>query len=163
MVKITSKFDGRQLESLLIGLGPRVAGRVSGNAVRAAGRVVAAEQRKEVPVDTGDLRKSIKVRSAKSRLRTRKSAVAGVFGTEGPLAHIIEFGVAPHTIAAKGKGLSDGTSFYGLTVNHPGTSPDPFITRAFEASKFRAVDKIKESLAAGIARESAKLARGRRL
>lgn len=50
-----------------------------------------------------------------------------VVGTNVLYAPFVEFGTRPHTITAHGKGLSDGTNFFGKTVNHPGTKAQPFL------------------------------------
>lgn len=79
------------------------------------------------PVDTGGLRNSIgyEVRGG------------GVNIKMNDYGYYIEFGTSPHVITVRdAKVLSDGKSFFGTSVMHPGTSPNPFIRRTIN-SKLR--------------------------
>ncbi len=67
------------------------------------------------------------------------SRLSGVFwvaflrGTAMRIAHLIEFGTAPHSLypgASRRKGL-----FQDRPPFHPGTNPEPFFRPAFEATK----------------------------
>lgn len=58
------------------------------------------------------------------------TAVKGVVFTPVDYAPHVEFGTRPHKITATGRGLSDGKNFFGKTVNHPGTSEQPFMRPA---------------------------------
>jgi len=61
----------------------------------------------------------------------------------------LEVGTRPHTISAKkAKVLTDGKSFFGKTVHHPGFKPFPYLYPAlikhFTQDKF--AEKIKDNL-----------------
>jgi HK97 gp10 family phage protein len=67
---------------------------------------------------------------------------------KGYVAHILEYGAAPHRIAAKAAGGL--LSFAGtLTheVNHPGIAAQPFLRPAFDATHQQVVDSVKQQCA----------------
>src|SRR5690348_15044583 len=89
---------GAQLDGLLKQLPGNVARRVAGNALRAGARVIASEAKARVAKKTGELAKNIKVKTEKVTRSDQRLVSVGVGGKEGPLAHLVEFGSAPHTI-----------------------------------------------------------------
>lgn len=167
MGKVTFELrGGAELDKLLEELPKRVATRLGRNAVNAGARVIAAEARRRAPVETGDLKKAIRVRSKRSRLPitlrlNSVEATAGVGGREGPLAHIIEFGTAPHRIVASpGKVLRfevGGDVRFAKAVQHPGAAPKPFLRPAAESKAGAALQQIGDNLGKGIEREALKL------
>jgi HK97 gp10 family phage protein len=64
---------------------------------------------------------------------------------KGYVAHILEYGAAPHRIAAKAAGglLSFAGSF-AHEVNHPGIAAQPFLRPAFDATHPAVVASIKD-------------------
>lgn len=159
------KLDGaKELDELLKQLPANVARRVSANALRAAGRDMRDEMKRQVPVETGDLKRSIKVITAKAAGRDKRNVRVGVFGKEVPLAHLVEFGSAAHKIATKVKRVlfdAGAGKFFGREVSHPGTPARPFIRPAADAQAGRAVETIGKVLAEGIEREALKLGKRR--
>ena len=65
-------------------------------------------------------------------------------GTAVEYAPYVEFGTMAHTITAKGKGLSDGKSFFGKTVKHPGTAAQPFLRPAAGLSVGRILPLVRK-------------------
>ena len=65
-------------------------------------------------------------------------------GTNVEYAPYVEFGTRPHTITATGKGLSDGTNFFGKTVNHPGTKAQPFLLPSLTGNIKRIIEFFKD-------------------
>ena len=124
----------RELDAALAELPNRVAKRVAGNAVRAGARVIAADARQRVPVDTGELKRSITVRAGKRKRRGVLTALVGFLRPTSRYAHLVEFG----TSHSSGK---------------------PLMRPALDGSGAQAVEKVKENLRAGIEREAAKLRR----
>lgn len=57
------------------------------------------------------------------------------FGSWVDYAPYVEFDTKPHTITAKGKGLTNGKSWFGKTVQHPGTTAQPFLRPAADNLK----------------------------
>lgn len=164
-MKVDFKIPGAsQLADALKAL-PSGQGRISQEAVLAGARVVAAEARRLVPIDTGELRKSIKATRRKTSNENRKAAHASVTGKEGPLAHLIEFGTAAHMIKAVRKKALASTAagglygqVFGRVVRHPGARAKPFLRPAFDTKAGEAVARLGESLGKGIEREAARLA-----
>lgn len=57
-------------------------------------------------------------------------------GTNVDYAAHVEFGTSPHKIEVKTASvLSDGSNFFGRVVNHPGTSPIPFMRPALKQAR----------------------------
>jgi len=82
---------------------------------------------KTCPVDTGRLKNSIKFKPNTDGTITISMADYG---------EIVEFGSLPHVIRPKNKSslkfnTPEGTVF-AKKVNHPGTTPQPFIRRAMQ-------------------------------
>lgn len=73
---------------------------------------------------------------------------------KGYVAHILEYGAAPHRIAAKAAGglLSFAGSF-APEVNHPGIAAQPFLRPAFDATHPAVVASIKDQAREIIASE----------
>ena len=87
------------------------------------GNDIVNELVKTVPVDKGTLKASIN-HSTNGNIITISMLEYGMY---------LEFGTPPHIIRVKDKKvLSDGKSFFGKEVHHPGTRPNPFIRTAFE-------------------------------
>jgi HK97 gp10 family phage protein len=119
-----------ELESTLRRLPVRLARRSLSSAVGAAATVVAAEARRRAPVDTGRLRSNI----YRFKLRGRQTD------------HSVAYGVSVRT---KGKSGTAKNAFYWRFVEF-GTRfvrARPFLRPGFEASKGRAVAKMREQLA----------------
>jgi len=87
---------------------------------------IADYMRQEVPVRSGKLRDSIRVKVEDSRI---------VIGPEGvDYAVYVEYGTKPHEIRAKNNGVLAFTvnskTVFATVVQHPGTDPNPFAQRA---------------------------------
>lgn len=165
---------GNALDDLLAQLPDRMTRKVAGNALRAAARVVAAQQRKDLDAQTkpgtGELRRAIQVKAGRVKKEGTRKAYAGVFprgatakrgrSNEAPLAHLIEGGTKPHVIRPKRKGVRalklPGPRFAKI-VHHPGTAPRPFIAPSVDRAGPAALDKMREVAANGLAREVERL------
>lgn len=116
------------LNAALLELSTDVAGRLGENSVRAGARVIAAEARQRVPVETGELKKSIRMFSERNRKAGERTAYAG---TRLFYGRFVEFG----------------------TVHQ---SAKPFLRPALDEGGQRAVDKMTDNLSAGINRVAVK-------
>jgi HK97 gp10 family phage protein len=120
---------GPELEVALKELGGKTAGRLGTNAVRAGARVIVNAAKAKVPVRTGALKKSLRTFDELSqRGGTERTAYAG---TRLFYGYLVEFG----------------------TSRAPARS---FLRAAGDDAAQDAIDKMKENLAAGIERETAK-------
>ena len=67
--------------------------------------------------------------------RTTKTDTA-YLGTNVHYGPHVEYGTKPHTIRAKNAMvLTDGKTFFGKQVQHPGTQPKSFLRAAYDARK----------------------------
>lgn len=126
-VKVTGL---RELNDVLSKLAPNVQKRVAGNAIRAGARLVATDAKRRVPVDTGQLKRSIVVRAAKG-VRTGVGAVVAILRPRSRIAHLIEFGTSK-------------------------TAAQPFLRPALDSQAQPAIRKVGEILRKGVEREAAK-------
>lgn len=124
-LKITG---ARELNAALLELSSEVAGRLGQNAVRAGARVVAAEAKLRVPVDTGALKRSIRVFTDRERKDGERTAYAGTRLFYGKFS---EFG----------------------TAHEPARQ---WLRPAIDEGGQRAVDKMTDNLGAGINRVAVK-------
>lgn len=108
--------------------------------VAAAALDIQLEAKKLAPVKDSVLKNSINVEISEDGL-------TGEIGSNVHYATDVEYGTVPHVIrATNAKVLSDGTNFFGTEVNHPGTSPQPFLFPAYEKTRPKFVKKIKSIL-----------------
>lgn len=130
------------------------------NALKAAGRPIAAEMRKLAPRGkTGELKSSITVRvyrvanaysgtgKVHARVRIGPSARNGRIG--GRYAHLVELGTKAGTrITRKRKFriFGQGEEVEVNAIDHPGSRPQPFIRVAFENKQMKANAKMREML-----------------
>jgi hypothetical protein len=95
-----------------------------------------------VRVRKGSLRKSIKS-------SFRASGPSGTVYSKRPTAHLIELGVKPHKISARGKtALVINGDFVRKGVSHPGFTAKPFLRPAYEDEKPRFIRKVEEAVKA---------------
>lgn len=128
--------------------------------LRAGAKVLAAEAEKNVPVDEGDLKKSLKVSTSNKRGVVTASVKATDFK-----AKWIEYGTGAHWISvkttakptrltrggmksvstntlnnmARSGSLRIGTHFVGASVAHPGSKAHPFLRPALDSKATEAV------------------------
>lgn len=130
---------GRELDAALASLSVKIEKNILRSALRAGGNEYKAEIKATVPVDKGDLRRSVRV--VTSAKRGTIYAKVKIGGKKAPHAHLVEFGTAAHKIAPKN---AEALRFGGVTaaeVDHPGARAQPFARPAFDS-------KAGEALAA---------------
>lgn len=93
---------------------------------------ILAEMEARVPVDTGKLRNSLRMKVETDRV------IIGPNETMAPYAGYVEYGTKPHVIKPKRpEGVLvfkvGGTTVYAKKVNHPGTKAQPYVAPAFQA------------------------------
>ncbi len=141
----------KELNKAMKKLDGKVSSSIGRKSVGKAGRVVRDEIKSRTPVDTGNLRNSIRSK-VKKLGRTGFAASIGpgkVMGrdrdtkksfikADGWYAHIIERGSRSHKIPRRGtKPLKIGGNLVMGPVEHPGTAPRPFIRPAWVAVQDR--------------------------
>lgn len=146
---------GEELAKALQQLPVKIEKNILRSALRAGANVIKNEAKSNVPVDDGDLKRSLKVSVDAKRGRVTAKVKAGnkkVFYT-----HFVEFGTAAHIIKPKGRitAKKGALSFNGVfvnSVNHPGARAKPFMRPALDAKANEAIvatgNKIKQRLTA---------------
>lgn len=163
-----------ELNAILKSLPAKVEGNVMRGALRAALTEVRKEVQAEVPVEDGDLRKSVRIRF---RSRSQKFGVVRMHLVAGDktawYASLIEFGTGQFYAGRGGRSKRkaykikprkrDGALLFGgkirKEVTHPGIKPNPFMRRAFDQSQQRALNVMKTYIATRLPRELKKAGR----
>lgn len=163
-----------ELYKTLQSLPAKVEGNVMRGALRAALTEVRKEVQAEVPVDAGDLRKSVRIRF---RSRSQKFGVVRMNLIAGDkvawYAGLIEFGTGQFYAGSGGRSKrkaykikpkkKPGALLFGgkvrQEVTHPGIKPNPFMRRAFDQSQARALETMKRYIATRLPRELKKAGR----
>jgi HK97 gp10 family phage protein len=134
---------------------------VMASALRGGAKVVQQQAISNVPVRSGDLRDSIKIK----RRTNKKSGFLNLQVTAGNkkawYAHIVEFGSKAHVIrASKQKSLLISTVLREV-VHHPGSSPSGFMRRAFDQTANGAIQEVARLTQKGVERLQWRRDRGR--
>jgi HK97 gp10 family phage protein len=150
-------LGAKELVKMLNELPLKIERNIMRAALRAGASVIAAEAKRNVPVDSAELKSTIRTSSSGKRGLVEANAVVGNKRTKkGWYATFVEFGTAPHIIKA-GKNKTrlsfrtkDGVWISALSVNHTGATAKPFMRPAFDTKGEEAVkavaDKIRERL-----------------
>lgn len=129
-------LDAAQLQKAFQSLDRSVGPKIARKVLRAGGRPILAEARRLVPVLSGDLKGSLKIRTT-----VKKYRAIGYVQATAPHAHLVEFGTKPHSMKRKEKG-----SFFRKRRQHPGARPKPYLRPAFDSKKEQAVARARDIL-----------------
>lgn len=152
-IKITG---GKELAEALKQMPKQLQQNVMRQALRAGAKVIQDKAKELVPVDTGDLKKSIKIGTS-SRGKEVRSTVA-TKGDGAYIARFIEFGTAAHLIKGRNGGMlkftaRDGNTVETMSVNHTGIKAKPFLRPALDSESNKAImavgERIRERLESG--------------
>lgn len=121
----------RELEAKLRGMGPKLAKNGLRSAVAAGSRVVMAEAKRKVPVDTGTLRRAIYMKQIREQSSSSKQT----------------YYVGVRRGKSERKKNRDGYYFAFVEFGTAKMAAQPFLRPAFEAKKVDAVEVIKRRLA----------------
>jgi len=149
-----------ELKKALDQLPAKVEANIMRGAMRAGSKVMAEKAKEQVPVDSGDLRNSIRVTTRSRRGQVTATVRAG--DKKAYYAHMVEFGTAAHLIPkpSRKKRLKQVVLAFGGSVKsevqHPGTRPQPFMRPAFDKNTPAALDAFAEYVRKRLAKEAAK-------
>ena len=135
---------------------------VMASALRGGAKVIQSAAIDNVPVDSGDLRNSIKIR----RKTNKKTGFINFRLSAGDkkawYAHIIEFGAKPHIIRASKKKSLLLSTFLREIVHHPGVKvPNKgFMRTAFDQSATESIAEVARLTKKGIARLELRRSKG---
>jgi len=145
MATNTVKLEGAdQLRKKLLDLDKKVARKISSQALRAGAKIVLERARQLVPVKSGTLKRSLKVRAGKrkgGRISFVVQTKAGDYRGETFYGSFLEFG---HKVGKRRR-------VKGLTDTREAVPPKPFLRPAFDQTKDAALAAITTTLQAGIA------------
>lgn len=145
-------IDGlADLQAALQALPVKIEKNVLRGALNAAGQVIRREAQQQVPVKSGDLRKSIRVAT-----RSKGGIVSATIRAGDKTAfyaHMVEFGTASHKITAKKGGL---LAIGVASVQHPGARQKPFMRPAFDGKAAASVGAMADYMRERIPREASK-------
>jgi HK97 gp10 family phage protein len=122
---------GADLQKFLDSLPADVEKNVMRGGLRAGAKVLKDEAVEFVPVNTGDLKNSLKIKTSSGNGIVRARVVIG--NKMAFYAHFIEFGTKPHVIKAAANKLLVFGNFIGRSVLHKGVKPKPFLRNALDS------------------------------
>ncbi|NHE57957.1 HK97-gp10 family putative phage morphogenesis protein [Cyclobacterium plantarum] len=142
MANITFNVESTDLLRRLRRLNADVEKQVIRKAVRKGANAIKREAKKNVPVDSGNMKKRIIIRTAK-----RTGGTMAFVRVDSPAHHLIELGTEDRE-PKKAKVLafmgSSGNMVYVKKVK--GVTPNPFLGKAFESKKSNAIDAFNTEL-----------------
>jgi HK97 gp10 family phage protein len=149
MSRLINITGGRELALALKELPSKIERSIMRKAMRAGARVIANEAKSNVPVQDGDLKRSIRVSTTSKRGQVEAKAVAG--NKKAYYANWVEFGTIGHEIAARpGKVLrfkaADGKIVETQRVLHPGARAKPFMRPALDTKADVAVKAVADTV-----------------
>lgn len=138
MTELAVSFDTKALMRALDELPVKAQKRAKLKAVRAGGNVILQEMRANVPVRTGNLKKSLALRPPRGKMKAQTKAplVIAARRPEGSHSHWVEFGSAHN-------------------------QPKPFMRPAITAAGDEAIKAMGDAMGKAIEHEAAKLGAGR--
>lgn len=113
------------------------------SALRAGANVLKAQALANVPVKSGDLRRSLKVGT-----NARGGVVTATVRTKLFYARFVEYGTKAHNIKARRAKALHVAAWFGLSVSHPGSRPRPFLRPALDVAAGAAVIAVGEQVKA---------------
>ena len=134
----------KELDRMLKQLPRSMSKTVMRNTLKKAAKPIQVEAKMNAPVGaTGNLKDSIvistKLKKGQRRAAMRLGEVVMYVGSTAPHAHLVEFGIKPHSIVPKKKNvLASQDAVFGKSVEHPGTTANPFFRTAWDATKDQA-------------------------
>lgn len=153
-------YGARELDAVLKSLPTATSKAIVRRVAIKALQPTAETARRLVPVDTGELQKSIEVSTKLSKRQAKEARRAFALGMQGtaainvyvgsssPYAHLVEFGTPPHKNGGKFKGSK-----------HPGTSPNPFMRPAWDYTKDAVFEGLADQIRAEIDKVLGRMAR----
>lgn len=157
----TSSFEVKGLSQVLADLRKlpeKIERNVVRGALRAGVRVFGAELGRRIPIRTGALAKSVKIR-ASNKKKMQPKVILSVGNQRAWYAHILERGAKAHDIRARAGFALNVGGVPRAWVRHPGIKPRYFLRDTFYAADDKAVEAFKIFLDKRMPRELGKLSR----
>jgi len=131
-------------------------------AMKKALKPVADMAERLVPVDQGDLKKTIRVSSTITKRQQKEQARTGAVkmyvGTNWPTAHLVEFGTGPRQVRVKRrKVLAGGGEIFGVEADVGAMPAKPFLRPAFDCNVKRVLDIFGQEMWKNLERTAKRL------
>ncbi|MDD2742328.1 MAG: HK97 gp10 family phage protein [Rhodocyclaceae bacterium] len=133
-----------ELQAFLDQLPAKMEANIMRSALRAGAKVVAAEAKRNVPIEHGDLRDSIRVSARLKGGKVTSTIKAG--NKKAWYWRFVEFGTAAHTIKSKDGGVLRFASGIYKSVDHPGAKSHPFMRPALDSQTDAAIQAVGEQI-----------------
>lgn len=141
----------KELNDLLQRLPAKIEANVLRGALRAGQKEILQAAKANVPVQSGDLRASLRIKTRSKKGVVSATLVAG--NKKAYYARMVEFGTARHFIKPKNR---KSLFFAGLArevVDHPGAVASPFMRPAWDASQTAALEAFRAYVANRLPKE----------
>jgi HK97 gp10 family phage protein len=156
---------GAELAAALRDFPVKLEAQVMASALREGAKEIQTRAKLNVPVRTGKLRDSIKIR----RRNNKRSGFINLLVTAGDrnkkggafYAHMVEFGTSPHEIKPKRAKSLFIAGLMRQIVSHPGSKPSGFMRRAFDEGNAPALVLVTDRVRKGVERLVKRRAKGR--
>lgn len=135
---------GAELQKFLDTLPVKVERNIMRSALRAGAKPIAEEARSLVPIDSGELRDSIRVSTRSRRGVVSASVKAG--NKKAWYWRFVEFGTAAHEIKPKNAKSLFIAGLFKKLVSHPGAKAKPFMRPALDAKANEAIVAVGEQI-----------------
>ena len=140
-----------ELNQALQELPAKIEANVLRGALRAGQKVILDKARSNINNRTGDLSKSLRIKTSKRGGKVSAVLIAGDKKAYYP--HMVEKGTVKHFIKPKS---AKSLFFAGLrreVVDHPGAAPKPFMRPALDSESGNAVEAVREYIATRLPKE----------
>lgn len=139
---------GKELDAFLKTLPAKMEKNIMRSALRKGANEIATDAKANVPVDSGDLKASIKVSTS-----SRRGWVTARVRTPLRYAHLVEFGTSAHVIKPDGKGVLSFNGIFASAVNHPGAKKKPFMRPALDHKSAAAIVAVGNQIRARLTKQ----------
>lgn len=142
---------GKELDRILQTLSPKIERNIMRGALRAGAVPLRDDVKRRAPVDSGQLRESVRITSRARKGQVSASVKVGNFVAW--YAHLVEFGTRPHVIKAKAGRAMRVVGIVTREVNHPGITGKPFIRPAADATTPEAIREVTKYIRKRLTKE----------
>jgi HK97 gp10 family phage protein len=141
---VITKLDDRELLRALARLDYSVRRDVTRKILRRAATPIRNSAKAKAPVESGDLKRSIRVTTT-----SKRGSTTGKVESKLPYAHLVELGTDPHWQDRKLKHEKKKRRW-----RHPGARPKPFLRPAFDEHRQEAINIARHELRTAILKTS---------
>ncbi|WP_157778838.1 HK97-gp10 family putative phage morphogenesis protein [Massilia violaceinigra] len=131
---------GRELDAFLQQFSAKFEKKVMRGALRVGANEFKEEVKANIPVDSGALRRSVRVTTNAKGGRVTASVKIG--NKKAWYAQMVEFGTRAHKITPRGAKALRIAGYVVADADHPGARPRPFARPAFDARAARAATAV---------------------